>query len=70
MIVWGGSDGSTYFNTGGRYDPATDTWQSTLTTGAPSERTYHTAVWTGARMIVWGGSDGSGGLNTGGRYTP
>jgi hypothetical protein len=42
-------------NSGGRYDPATDTWAATTTTGAPSARLEHTAVWTGSRMIVWGG---------------
>src|SRR4029434_8829761 len=25
MILWGGNDAS-YFNTGGRYDPSTDSW--------------------------------------------
>ena len=70
MIVWGGV-GWNWVNTGGRYDPATDTWQATSTTGVPSARDGHTAVWTGSRMIVWGGSDGSwNGLNTGGRYDP
>jgi hypothetical protein len=44
-------------NTGGRYDPATDSWAATPFTGAsvPSGRWYHTAVWTGTEMIVWGG---------------
>ena len=31
MIVWGGS----FLNTGGRYDPDTDTWTATSTTNAP-----------------------------------
>ncbi len=67
MIVWGGSNiVGNEFNTGGRYNPATDTWTPTSVTGAPSPRDYHTAVWTGNEMIVWGGtSDG-----TGGRYNP
>ena len=46
-----------------------DTWRATSTTGAPSARTNHTAVWTGSEMIVWGGYNGSD-LNTGGRYNP
>jgi hypothetical protein len=25
MIIWGGADGGAAFNTGGRYNPATDT---------------------------------------------
>src|SRR5438445_106777 len=56
MIVWGGTDGISYFNIGGRYAPSTDIWTGTSTTGAPSARESHTAVWTGSQMIVWGGS--------------
>jgi N-acetylneuraminic acid mutarotase len=73
MIIWGGYffDGSGhYLNTGGRYDPTTDSWTGTSTTNAPTGREYHTAVWTGNEMVVWGGYDGSSYLNTGGRYNP
>lgn len=76
MIIWGGSDwdGSDhhYFNTGGRYDPSTNTWTAggTNTTNAPTARSSHTAVWTGADMIVWGGYDGLNYLTSGGRYSP
>ena len=71
MIVWGGyaCDGNCVLNTGGRYNPSTDSWTATSTTNAPSGRYYHTAVWTGSEMIVWGGGGGLG-LNTGGRYNP
>ena len=55
MIVWGGVDDGDRLNTGGRYNPSTDSWTATSTTNAPSARTYHTAVWTGSEMIVWGG---------------
>src|SRR5437867_3069725 len=63
-------------NTGGRYNPSTDTWAaSSLTTGeglnVPEGRSEHSAVWTGSEMIVWGGFIGYlGGSNTGGRYNP
>jgi N-acetylneuraminic acid mutarotase len=44
------------------------------TSGAPTVRAYHTAVWTGSEMIVWGGSSTDGlvsvGLSDGGRYNP
>jgi hypothetical protein len=73
MIVWGGAGegAGNYLNTGGRYDPSTDSWTATSTTNAPIGRTGHTAVWTGSEMIIWGGFTGSpGGLNTGGRYNP
>ncbi|HSM15028.1 MAG TPA: kelch repeat-containing protein, partial [Thermoanaerobaculia bacterium] len=36
MIVWGGFDGSSRLDTGGRYDPATDIWVATSRAGAPS----------------------------------
>jgi N-acetylneuraminic acid mutarotase len=72
MIVWGGNVilvtyGAT--NTGGRYDPATDTWSGTPTGGAPSPRALHKTVWTGTEMVVWGGGDVAT-LDTGGRYNP
>lgn len=75
MVVWGGtllgSPGRT--NTGGRYDPVGDRWDTTSLNGAPDGRVDHTAVWTGSRMVVWGGSaDPITGIrtNTGGRYDP
>ena len=57
MIVWGGQDGwgGPILNTGGRYNPSTDSWTATSTTNAPEGRIDHTAVWTGSQMIVWGG---------------
>ena len=60
-----------YLNTGGRYNPSTDSWTATSTTNAPAGRASHTAVWTGSEMIVWGGVRSAAGyLNTGGRYNP
>lgn len=71
MIVWGGQDVSGASLTGGRYNPATDTWIATRVDSAtPSPRYYHTAVWTGTEMIIWGGSDGTSPLLTGSRYDP
>src|SRR5258708_4170076 len=69
MIVWGGYNGS-YLNSGGGYNPSTDSWTATGTTNAPVARAYHTAVWSGSQMIVWGGYNGVSFLNTGGRYNP
>ena len=74
MIVWGGcSDLACYdnLNTGGRYNPSTDTWTATSNTNAPDVRRGHTAVWTGSEMIVWGGETPTNiDLNTGARYDP
>ena len=75
MIIWGGSYifiDTHHLNTGGRYNPNTDSWTATSLTDAPEARTLHTAVWTGNEMIVWGGQAGLIGhyFNTGGRYDP
>jgi N-acetylneuraminic acid mutarotase len=76
MVLWGGYiydqqlHGFVFADSGGRYDPATDTWTSTSLTNAPSARYAATAVWTGSRMIVWGGFGSNAGLSTGGRYDP
>ena len=71
MIVWGGhNDSNGSFNTGGRYNPSTDSWTATSTTNAPAARQEHTAVWTGSEMIVWGGFNRNSSFNTGGRYNP
>src|SRR5699024_9044825 len=78
MIVWGGGPDAagcviqgTPLNTGGRYNPATDSWTPTSTTNAPSPRAGHSAIWTGSEMIVWGGATSTNVFfNTGGRYNP
>ena len=74
MIVWGGNVNGTHFNTGGRYNPSTNTWTATSTTNAPAARFSHTAIWTGSEMIVWGGVIENPNppfvTNTGGRYNP
>jgi N-acetylneuraminic acid mutarotase len=76
MIIWGGGNTDPYYNTGGRYNPTTDTWIPTSTgANVPEGRQNHTAVWTGSKMIIWGGwsyeSWGTGtGINTGGVYDP
>lgn len=65
MIVWGGLD-SNYdpidsaddgIGNGGIYDPSTNSWIAMSTSGAPSARVGHSAVWTGSKMIVFGGSN-------------
>jgi N-acetylneuraminic acid mutarotase len=79
MIVWGGFSclacANAQLQTGARYTPATDTWTTITTTGAPSARANHTAVWTGSKMIVWGGNDDAAPgppvvFNSGGIYDP
>src|SRR5438445_13724068 len=69
MIVWGGW-AFAFYNTGGKYNPVTDSWTATSTADAPNARFRHTAVWTGSEMIVWGGEGNAIQLSTGGRYNP
>ncbi|MBN2507344.1 MAG: immunoglobulin domain-containing protein, partial [Verrucomicrobia bacterium] len=74
MLVWGGRQLplDAYLNSGGSYDPQTDSWSVLATNMAPGKRAYHAAVWTGSEMLVWGGCDPfpSGWLDTGARYDP
>src|SRR5439155_10921514 len=74
MIAWGGFvpslSNTLLSNSGGRYDPATDSWTSTAAAFAPVARAQHVAVWTGNEMIVWGGIGNNGLLVSGGRYNP
>jgi len=74
MIVWGGTDSDILagrgLNTGGKYNPNSNTWVATSVTNGPTARYNHTAVWSGSEMIVWGGTDYINYFNTGGRYNP
>ena len=71
MIVWGGVDETFHdTNTGGRYNPSTDSWIATNLANAPSPRSAFDGVWTGREMIIWGGNNTVGDFNTGGRYNP
>jgi hypothetical protein len=71
-IVWGGvvNDDPPVTGTGAAYDPVARVWTPISTTGAPSPRHSHTAVWTGSRMLVWGGYGTSAYESTGALYDP
>jgi N-acetylneuraminic acid mutarotase len=72
MIVWGGYGPHTgdFLDTGGVYDPETDTWTTTSMLDAPQARSDATGVRMGSKMIVWGGFASNLGLrlDTGGIY--
>jgi N-acetylneuraminic acid mutarotase len=72
MIVWGGSNQEgIYLNTGGRYNPSTNSWTNISLANAPEIRHQHTAVWTGTEVIIWGGLTSSQSFtNTGSKYNP
>jgi hypothetical protein len=73
MIVWGGiGNDDSVTNTGGRYNPSSDTWTATSNVNVPAARYRHSVIWTGDEMIVWGGNYSgifaTATTNTGGRY--
>jgi len=78
VVIWGGDDlngspNSPEVNTGGRYDPRTDTWSSLSTIGAPSAREGFSILSTGSELVIWGGNPAGPdhtALNSGGRYDP
>lgn len=70
MAVWGGGSGSSDFGDGALYNPATNKWTATSSSGAPSARQSHTVIWTGTEMVVWGGFGGGAYLGDGARYRP
>ena len=73
MIVWGGRSAfaaASNKNDGAIYNPATDTWRTMSTEGAPNARSQMAAVWTGQEAIFWGGGQSWTDPGTGGRYDP
>ncbi len=68
MFIFGGADAS-LSNSGGVYDPTTDSWSSISTLDAPIARQRHSAVWLANQMFIFGGEAGSA-VNTGGLYDP
>ncbi|WP_455220865.1 Ig-like domain-containing protein [Kaarinaea lacus] len=66
MIVWGG-DGGPNVNigdTGGRYDPATDSWSGVTGSGFLNNKAGHVAIWADTQMLIWNGNNNSA------RYDP
>ena len=62
VIVWGGSQGGSYLNTGGVYDPSARSWSSVATTDAPSGRASFGTFWSGKEFVVIGGENSDGAL--------
>ncbi|MBN2497444.1 MAG: hypothetical protein JXR96_22825 [Deltaproteobacteria bacterium] len=72
MIVWGGDvEGEEgYTNTGGIFDPSTNTWDRVSSDNAPTPRAYSSAIWTGSETLIWGGIGFLDSESTGGIYEP
>ncbi len=68
LIVWGGEyhpetgEETVPLNDGGIYNPATDSWRTMSTHGAPAPLVHPNAVWTGTEMIVWASREERGGI--------
>jgi hypothetical protein len=62
LIVWGGytSGTTTPVATGATYDIVANAWTPMTSTGAPSARVFHSAVWTGIVAVVFGGQNSVG----------
>jgi hypothetical protein len=67
MLVWGGDTGipAGAPETGGLYDPVSNSWTPTSTTNSPTKRTGTMLVWTGKSAIAW-----ASGTTPGGIYDP
>jgi len=74
LLCWNTSGGLT----GGRYNPATNTWSAISMANGPSSLSAVVSQWTGSEWIVWGsygddpddGSASSVHYNAGWRYNP
>ncbi len=58
LVVWGGADldqDQQLFNTGGRYNPANNTWTATSLANPPFRRAEATATAIGTDIIFYGG---------------
>ncbi len=72
MVVWGGCNGSNYYDDGKSLDLATGTWAPVASSAActPAHRAFHRAIWTGDDILVWGGVLGSDYHDDGYRFAP
>ncbi len=74
FLVWGGRGPFGDLASGAqlRFSDSTSPtqWVTFSTSGAPSPRSLHTAVWTGQRLLVWGGSSDGTALGDGAGYDP
>lgn len=66
-IVYGGWNCGGACDSGGMYDPLTNSWSYLPLT---TTRASHSAIWTDSKMFVWGGDTGAGYRNTGEFYDP
>ncbi len=64
MLMFGGWNGSTFFQDLWSFSPSTNTWtQLPNNTTLPQPRDEHAGVWDGSKMIMFGGDSGPGNFN-------
>ncbi len=69
MLMWGGYDGSSWYNDGFLYDPTGNAW-TTMAASPMSSRVQFTPVWTGTKLVIWGGAQGGIYYADGAMYDP
>jgi len=73
MFIWGGQppSGGPVIGNGKMYDPASDSWSTITSTGAPQARTRASVVVGNGQCFVFGGSTANGtALGVGAIYDP
>lgn len=73
MIIWGGASADLLqsYNSGARYNPATDSWTPMSMNNVPLARNRNAMAWTGKEVFVFGGAyNDVAYLGDGGRYNP
>lgn len=75
MFVFGGNHVDVTakpVNSGGLYNPKTNTWKTISKVGAPSARQFGWTplIWTGKEVIVWGGNNSGDIFGDGAKYNP
>jgi len=73
MMVWGGFGANPsgpdyqYLGDGARYNPASDSWSTVSSVGAPFSRADFTMILAGSSVLVWGGRHNGQGPWAGGK---
>lgn len=74
FLLWGGQGELGDLGSGARLPLGAGVtpgaWSALPPANAPTPRSGHTMIWTGAKAIVWGGKQGGVPVNTGAAYDP
>ncbi len=70
VYIWGGWNGTNYFDSGAAFKASGNTWRTMTTNAAPAVRKDHTITWTGTQLIVFGGRNSAGAITEPKAFTP